>query len=394
MQYRHDERSGTNLSALGYGCMRLPMGVGGVDVDAAEKLILRALDLGVNYFDTAYLYPGSEDALGVIIERNGIRNRMLLATKMPHGKCRSYEDFDKLFQTSLKRLRTDHVDYYLIHNVVAAEQWQRLVDMGIEGWIAKQKASGTIRQMGFSFHGSLSEFRQVMDAYDWDFVQIQYNYINEYYQAGREGLMLAAERGLPVIIMEPLLGGKLANGLPKEARTAMTAAEPERSCAEWALRWLWDQPQVSVVLSGMGRMEQLEDNCRAASEALSGCLSDDERAVIAAAKREFEKSFKIPCTGCNYCMPCPKGINIPACFAAYNEFYSMGWFTGMQHYLISVGAAGQHPHLASDCVQCGACVKKCPQHINIPQEMRAVQKRMEFPGFRTALKIGKKILSK
>lgn len=394
MQYRKDERSGADLSALGYGCMRLPMGVSGVDVNAAEKLILRALELGVNYFDTAYAYPGSEDALGAIMERSGIRERMLLATKLPHGKCRSYDDFGKLFQTSLKRLRTSYVDYYLIHNVVTMEQWQRLVNMGVERWIAEQKASGAIRRIGFSFHGSLDEFRQVLDAYDWDFVQIQYNYVNEHYQAGREGLMLAAERNLPVIIMEPLLGGKLASGLPREARSVMNDAAPNRSYAEWALRWLWDQPQVSVVLSGMGRLEQLEDNCRAASEATPGCLSDEERAVISTAKREFEKSFKVPCTGCNYCMPCPKGVSIPACFAAYNEFYSMGWFTGMQHYLISVGAASEHPHLASDCVQCGACMKKCPQHINIPQELKAVQKRMEFPGFRTALKIGRKILSK
>ena len=376
MQYREDKKSGNRLSCLGFGLMRLP-GAVGVDVDASEKLVLRALDEGVNYFDTAYLYPGSEDALGQIMERNGIRDRMYVATKLPHSRCKSIDDVERFFRTSLKRLRTDYVDYFLIHNVVSADQWQRLCELGIEDWIAAHKADGSIRQIGFSFHGTLPEFQQVMDAYDWDFVQIQYNYVNEHYQAGREGLELAQSRDMPVMIMEPLMGGKLATGLPKQATAALAAVEPSRTPAEWGLRWLWDQPGVSVVLSGMNSMEQLENNLAAADAAHPGCMADAERDAIVQAKAALEKSFKVPCTGCNYCMPCPKGISIPAMFSAYNASFSLGWFTGMYQYATSVGANGTNAHLISDCVKCGACAKKCPQHIDIPAQLENARKRLE-----------------
>ena len=393
MQYRLDKRSGNELSVLGMGCMRFPRSKGSIDMLRSELVILTAIEHGVNYFDTAYLYGGSEEALGKIVERNNLRERIFIASKLPHNKCKSNEDVERFFNTSLQRLRTNYLDYYLLHNVMRVAQWERLAEFGMADWIAQKKADGSIRQMGFSFHGNIAEFRKLLDAYDWDFVQIQYNYANEHYQAGREGLELAAERGLPVIIMEPLLGGRLATGLSKEAAEILTSANPERSHASWGLRWLFDQPEVTVVLSGMNSPEMMLDNCATADETAPGSLTDEEHAAIASACAAFEKSFRVPCTGCNYCMPCPQGISIPSLFAAYNESYSLGWGTGFYHYLISVGAASGNPQLASDCIACGACAKKCPQHIDIPARMVDVRKRLQIPGVKAGIRLARPFLT-
>lgn len=369
------------------GCMRLPRGARGIDIPKTELIILEAVEKGVNYFDTAYAYGGSEEALGEVVERNGLRDRIYIASKLPHGKCKSIDDVERLFSTSLARLRTDYLDYYLIHNVVTASQWSRLVELGIEDWLARKVESGAIRRVGFSFHGGMAEFRALMDAYDWDFVQIQYNYVNERYQAGREGMELAASRGLPVIVMEPLLGGRLAAGLPKGATAALEAEAPGRSPASWGLRWLFDQPEVTVVLSGMNTPEMLDENCATAAATAPGSMTEGERMAIARARAEFERSFRVPCTGCNYCMPCPKGISIPSVFTAYNESYSLGWRTGFFHYMLSVGVTTGEPRLASSCVGCGACVGKCPQHIAVPERMQEVRKRLQPPGLGVALKV-------
>lgn len=391
MQYRDDRRAGTSLSVLGMGCMRLPARLGVIDQQATNALVARAVERGVNYFDTAYLYPGSEEALGEalrVVDANGtaLRDRVFVADKLPHGKVRSLDDAERLFSTSLQRLGTGRIDYYLMHNVVTCAQWERLVALGIEGWVAQKKASGAIGQVGFSFHGTFPEFKKLLDAYDWDFVQIQYNYVNERYQAGRDGLELAAGRGLPVVVMEPLLGGKLAGGLPAGARRIFEQVEPQASPASWGLRWLWDQPEVTVVLSGMNTAAQLDDNCAVAEKTAPGSLTDAERAAVEAVRDEFRRTFRVPCTGCNYCMPCPKGINIPASFAAYNESFSLGWFTGLKHYAMSGGAAGDL-HLAGDCVRCGACARKCPQGIAVPDELQAVCRRLQPPGLKTAAKL-------
>ena len=391
MQYREDKRSGNKLSVLGFGCMRFPNRMGVIDQEATERLIQQAYDRGVNYYDTAYAYPGSEDALGKALKKLGLRDRVHVASKLPHSKCKTIDDVERLFTTSLKRLQTSYLDYYLIHNIVDSVQWTHLVELGVKDWIARKKAEGAIRSIGFSFHGSFEEFKRALDAYDWDFVQIQYNYMNENYQAGRAGLQLAASRGIPVVIMEPLLGGKLATGLPESARKAFELVEPDRHPATWGLRWLWDQPEVTVVLSGMNAPAQMEGNCAAADAATPGCLSLDERAAYEVVREEFGKSYKVPCTGCNYCMPCPKGISIPACFAAYNTSYSIGWMTGMFGYLTSVGANGADVHLVSDCVECGACKKKCPQHIDIPEELKAVRKRLQPNPLGPALKAYSKL---
>ena len=386
MLYRADEKTGQELSILGYGCMRFPRKAsGGVDMELTEQLIARAVELGVNYFDTAYIYPGSEEALGSILEKRGLRDRVLVTSKLPHARVKKPEDATKLFETSLARLRTDHIDYYLIHNLVSFKQWQRLLDMGITEWISAQKAAGRIRRRGFSFHGTLQEFEKIIDSYDWDFCQIQYNYMNEHYQAGVEGLHMAAERGMPVIIMEPLLGGRLANALPRSAVELLKEADATASPASWGLRWLWNQPEVTVVLSGMNSMEQLQDNCAVASEACVGCLDEAGQELIERVRGEVSRSYKVPCTGCAYCMPCPKGINIPATFAAYNESYGFSWFTGAYHYYVSAGlSSGAELHLPSECVGCGHCVKCCPQGIDVPARLVEVRRRLQPPGFKPA----------
>ena len=389
MNYRINPNNGDKLSVLGFGCMRFSRGLNlKIDMDKAEPLILSAIARGVNYFDTAYVYFGSEEALGEILHRNHVREKIFLATKLPYQQCKSYGDFDNLFQTQLERLKTDFFDYYLIHNISEIYAWERLRGLGIERWIEEKKAAGKIRQIGFSFHGPQNNFIDLLDVYPWDFCQIQYNYLNENYQAGRTGLQKANEKGMPVIVMEPLLGGKLAVGLPKKAAQLFRDADNERSPAGWGLRWLWDQSETTVVLSGMNGADQLADNLRSAENAEPGMITEEEAAVYAAVKAVYQETDKVPCTGCNYCMPCPSGVNIPGCFAAYNTTYATGFISGIQQYVTSTGA--NHPdkdHTGRRCVKCGKCEQHCPQHIGIARELESVTRRMEPPGFRTIMKI-------
>ena len=388
MQYRTDPKSGNQLSALGFGCMRFP---GSIDKTAA--LLQSAVERGVNYFDTAYIYGGSELTLGEVFKRYpGMRVKINLATKLPFHMVKTYADFDRLFNTSLERLGTDCIDYYLLHNLTAPADWDGLAALGLERWVAEQKAAGRIRQFGFSYHGSQGDFAALLGRYAWDFTQIQYNYSDENYQAGRAGLQKAAAMGLPVIIMEPLLGGKLATGLPKQAGALFDKAVPGRSHAAWALRWLWDQPEVTVVLSGMNEIAQLDENIQIAESALPGCLEERERAAYPKAVELFRASYKIPCTGCNYCMPCPKGVNIPGCFAAYNASYSMDLFTGFQQYTTTSNISDPVNHSsARNCVQCGVCAKKCPQHIAIPEQLKRVARRLEPAPMRWGARLHRKM---
>lgn len=387
MQYRED-KYGNQLSALGFGCMRFPRGLSGIDFNKSEKLILTAIESGINYFDTAYLYAGSEEILGEILRKNNLRKKVKIATKLPFLKAKSYSDFDALFNTQLKNLKTDYIDYYLIHNIGKVELWQELVELGIEHWLEEKKMKGQIRQIGFSFHGAQGDFLELLEQYPWDFCQIQYNYMNENYQAGRIGLKAAAEKGLPVVIMEPLLGGKLANGVPKKGVEIFRRANPEYSPAAWSLRWLWNQPEVTVVLSGMNTDEQLSDNLRTVSGASVQCLTKEETAAVEEVKGVFQQAYKIPCTGCNYCMPCPKGVNIPGIFASYNGSYANGFVTGMTQYLTSTGAnSPDKNYTAHRCVECGKCESHCPQNIAVMKELKTATKRMEPFWFKPAIRV-------
>lgn len=390
MQYRPD-KYGNPVSILGYGCMRFTSRAGRIDLDKAEKEILAAIKGGVNYFDTAYTYPGSEAALGEILSRNSVRDQVNIATKLPHYLLKKPDSMEKYFQEELRRLKTDHVDYYLMHMLTDIKTWQRLRELGIEEWLREKKASGAIRQVGFSYHGNSDMFCQLLAAYGWDFCQIQYNYLDENSQAGVTGLRKAAEMDLPVVIMEPLRGGRLANSLPKEAVQAFRAAAPERSPAEWAFRWLWNQKEVTCVLSGMNSLDMLSENLRAADSARVGELTEKDFAVYGQAIAAINARMKVGCTGCRYCMPCPHQVDIPGTFAAYNRLYSEGKFAGFREYFMNT-ALRRNATGASMCVQCGHCEAHCPQHIPIREKLKEARRALEGPVYKIGSKVIKAVM--
>lgn len=384
MQYRINPKNGDKLSALGYGCMRFTKKGGFIDQDKAEREMLHALENGVNYFDTAYTYPGNEAAVGKFLAK-GYRDRVYLATKLPQYLAKSYEDFDKFFYEQLKRLQTDHIDYYLLHMLSDFHSWQRLVDLGIKKWIEEKKKSGEIINIGFSYHGGSAGFIAIVDAYDFDFCQIQFNYLDVHGQAGEAGLLHAAKKGLPVIIMEPLRGGRLVWGLPQKAKTFWEEASPKRSAAEWGLRWIWNYPETTVILSGMNSIEQLDENIRIAGEALPGIMTQNELYLYDDARRIIRENTKVPCTGCSYCMPCPAGVDIPTCFNAMNVRMSDGWFNGLREYIMCTSLKTK-PTNASKCIKCGRCEQHCPQGIKIREELDNITHKLEGPAYKIAMK--------
>lgn len=385
MQYRID-KYGNKLSVLGYGCMRFTKTAGVIDMDKAEKELMAAYEMGVNYYDTAYIYGGSEAAIGKIFEKNGIREKINIATKLPHYLMHSMESIEKCFQEELSRLRTDYIDYYLMHMLNDVKTWEKLVDMGILDWIREKKESGAIRQIGFSYHGNSDMFCQVVDAYDWDFCQIQYNYLDEHAQAGRKGLHHAAAKGIPVIIMEPLRGGKLVSNLPDKAKKLFAEYPKKYSPAEWAFRWLWNQPEVTCVLSGMNSMEMLEENVRVASQCQIGEFTTEDHALLAQIVEAINSKMKVGCTGCGYCMPCPMHVDIPGAFAAYNVSAVDGkqeaWYEHLRSTVFRKDATS-----VSNCIGCGKCEQHCPQGIKIRDELKDVQKLLEGPIYQVAKKV-------
>lgn len=375
MQYRKD-RKGNDISVLGYGCMRFTKKGGSIDIDKAEKEVMAAIKAGVNYLDTAYVYPGNEVAVGEILHRNHCREKIYLATKLPHYLIKSIDGVEKMFQEELKRLKTDYIDYYLMHMLTDIPTWEKLKKMGMTDWIEEKLASGQIRNIGFSYHGKSDMFKQLLDAYDWDFCQIQYNYIDENSQAGVEGLKYAHEKGLPVIIMEPLRGGRLVNLLPESAKELFRKDEKHRTPAELALKWLYNQPEVTCVLSGMNSLEMVEQNIKTAENAPAGCMTEDDFALVEQVKTEIEKNVKVGCTGCGYCMPCPKGVDIPGTFRCYNAMYSEGKKSGRKDYL-QCTAFRKDTSSASQCISCGKCETHCPQHLEIRKELKNAARELE-----------------
>ena len=363
MQYRKD-KNGQPLSVLGFGCMRFPRKGSGIDMAETEREIIAAVEAGINYFDTAYIYPGSEAALGEIVEKNALRDRVLIATKLPQYLVGSRAALDRYFREQLSRLRTDHIDYYLMHHLTDVAMWEKLKNVGVLDWIAEKKAEGAIRHIGFSYHGNTENFLKILEDYDWDLCQIQYNYYDELAQAGREGLRAAAAKGVPVVVMEPLRGGKLVNMLPEAAKQRFKESGRDWSPAAWSFRWLWDQPEVTVVLSGMNSMGMLQENCRTASEAVPGGLTEADRETLAAVTRAIREREKVGCTGCRYCMPCPKGVDIPGLFRCYNEMFIESKRQGRFQYAQTVGLT-KTPAFADQCVGCGKCEKHCPQELPI-----------------------------
>ena len=386
MNYRKD-KYGNDISILGYGCMRFSRTAGKIDLEKTEKEIMTAFHHGVNYFDTAYVYGGSEAALGKILKRNHIRKQVYIATKLPHYLIKATDSMDKYFKEQLRRLQTNYVDYYLMHMLTDVQTWERLKSLGILEWLEEKKKNGAIRQVGFSYHGNSDMFCQLVDAYDWDFCQIQYNYMDENSQAGRKGLQYANKKGLPVIIMEPLRGGKLVNRLPKEAEKIFEKYPVKHTPAQWALRWLWNQPEVTCVLSGMNSKKMVQDNIKTASTVSVGEMGPKEEAMLQRVVQAINAKMKVGCTGCAYCMPCPKNVDIPGTFAAYNRCYSEGKRAAFIEYFMCT-AMRKNSSAASNCVECGKCEKHCPQHIKIRKELKNARKQLENPIY----KIGRKIV--
>ncbi|MCL2495883.1 MAG: aldo/keto reductase [Clostridiales bacterium] len=385
MQYRENPKNGDKLSILGFGAMRL-----NADEQTQQKLISYAVENGINYFDTAYIYPGNEAALGRALAK-GYRSRVKIATKMPHYLIKKYADLDKIFNTQLQRLQTDYVDYYLIHTLNDAYIWQRLVELGLLEWIEENKKQGRILNIGFSYHGGREEFINVLDAYDWEFCLIQYNYLDEQRQAGRSGLEYAAAKGVPVMVMEPLRGGLLVDKLPKQARSVWDNAAPRRSPAEWGLRFVWNHPGVSLLLSGMNSLQMLKENIAVANEVRIASLSQRELELFDKVKQVLNSNNTIPCTGCNYCLPCPRGVDIPTCFSCYNDRELVGKISARQGYIMQT-TMKKRSFNASQCVQCGKCEERCPQNISIRKELARVIKALEGFYYRPISFIMKKFM--
>ncbi len=380
MLTRHMAATGDDLSILGFGCMRLPGRTPRIDEPRAMAMVRGAIDRGVNYIDTAVPYHAgqSEPFVGRVLA-DGYRERVKLATKLPPWKVETREDMDRILGEQLEKLRTDHIDYYLVH-ALNAKSWEKMVGLGVTDFLEKALADGRILNAGFSFHGKLDGFRTIVDGYDWRFCQIQYNILDTERQAGTEGLLYAADRGLGIIVMEPLRGGSLARSVPTSVQAIWDAAPTRRTPAEWALRWIWNHPQVHIVLSGMSTEGQVDENIRIAEEARPESLSKEELAVIERARDAYATLERVGCTTCGYCMPCPSGVDIPGCFEALND---LGRFGDRRHarklYAFRMGGVmSPKPTYASLCTDCGKCVKACPQGLSVPEHLREVRRELEW----------------
>ena len=391
MKYRKD-RYGNELSQLGYGCMRFTSKGSKIDYAKAEHEVMHAIEKGVNYFDTAYAYLGNEECLGRILAEKNVRDKVKIATKLPQYLVRSMKGIEKIFSEQLARLRTDHIDYYLMHMFTDISEWERLKSYGIEEWIAARKADGSIRQIGFSYHGDTEKFLQILDSYDWDFCQVQYNYLDETSQAGRLGVEAAEKKGIPVIIMEPLRGGKLVN-LPAKAKRGLSDSGKGYTAAELGLRWLWDQTGVTVVLSGMNSIEMVDENIRIASDAEPGCFDKSDFDLVESVKSIIREKERVGCTGCRYCMPCPSGVDIPSTFHHWNLMYIEGHKNHVRmEYGRNVGLQ-EKPGFASQCVGCGKCEMHCPQHINIREMLKKADKELRPLPWKIGIPLARKVMS-
>lgn len=381
MQYRTMPKNGDALSILGFGCMRLPMTGNEIDEPRAVRQIRDAIERGVNYFDTAWPYHAgqSEPLLGKAL-RDGYRERVRVATKLPSWLIKSRADMDRYLSAQLEKLQTDHIDYYLLHTLDGA-LWKNIEPLGVLDFLDQAKRDGRIVNAGFSYHGQGEDFTRIVDAYPWTFCQIQYNFLDRAYQAGEAGLRHAASKGLGVVVMEPLRGGNIGQSQPPPAIASIWDEAPvRRTPAEWALRWLWDQPEVTVVLSGMNNEAHIAGNIATAETARAHALTPAERALVDRAAQTYLRLMKVGCTGCGYCMPCPAHVAIPLCFEEYNRMHMFEDFEGGKFryaFRLSGDLTDGRTSYASQCVGCGACAKKCPQGIPIPDVLKQVVADME-----------------
>ncbi|MFB3764302.1 MAG: aldo/keto reductase [Methanotrichaceae archaeon] len=374
MLYRKMNNVKPELSILGFGCMRLPVKKDGkIDQKQATEMLRYAIDKGVNYVDTAYPYHNgeSEPFLGSAL-KDGYREKVNLATKLPSWMINSRKEMDKCLKEQLRRLKTDHIDFYLIHGLVKPF-WDKLHQLGVTEFLDDAISDGRIRYAGFSFHDKVEVFKEIVDAYDWTFCQIQYNFMNEEYQAGTVGLKYAADKGLGIVVMEPLLGGMLTKDIP--AITAIWKKAPvQHSLSEWALRWVWNHPEVTVILSGMSTMPQVVQNVSYASTGLPNSLTQEELSLFEDVKAEYKRRVKVPCTGCRYCMPCPSNVSIPECFEMYNTacMFDAPEVAKINYKIALGGMFGGSPGFASQCQECGKCEEVCTQGIPIREKIKKV----------------------
>jgi uncharacterized protein len=370
MEYRTFANTGEKISLLGFGTMRLPIldeDSGRIDEPEAIRMIRHAIDSGVNYMDTAYMYHNgfSEVVLGKAL-KDGYREKVFLADKLPVWYAKKESDLDLIFDKQLKRLDVDYIDFYLVHNL-EQKVWEKVKKLKTLPFLEKMKAQGRIGKIGFSFHDDLDLFKSIVDEYPWEFCQIQLNYMDVNYQAGVEGLKYAGNKGLPVIIMEPLKGGKLTESVPESIQALWDQAPVQRTPAEWALRFIADFPEVLTILSGMSTMEQVEENIRVLSDAKVGSLTEEEHRLIKEAAHEYNRLIMASCTNCRYCLPCPQNISIPDAMDFYNQWHLYHSYTPIKRDFDIVMSAGRRP---SDCIDCKACEERCPQHLPITDILR------------------------
>ena len=374
MLYRSMNRVASDLSILGFGCMRLPVTRDGtIDEKNATVMLRYAIDHGVNYVDTAYPYHNgaSEPFLGRAL-RGGYREKVNLATKLPSWLIKSRADMDCYLDEQLKRLETDHIDFYLVHGLMKPF-WENLKPLGVTDFLDDAIADGRIKHAGFSFHDDLELFKEIVDAYNWTFCQIQYNFMDEQNQAGTEGLRYAADRGLGIVVMEPLRGGMLSKDIPS-VNDIWRKASVQRNLSEWALRWVWNHPEVTVVLSGMSSIEQVEQNVAYTESGVPNSLSQEELSLFREAETEYRKRIKVPCTGCRYCMPCSSNVSIPECFEIYNQgcMFNAPDVASINYNIVLGGMLTGNPGFASQCQECKECEERCPQGIPIREHLKKV----------------------
>jgi predicted aldo/keto reductase-like oxidoreductase len=359
MLYRNVPKNSDKLSILGYGCMRFPTRLGRINERVAERQMMHAFDKGVNYYDTAYPYHNgkSEAFVGKVFKKNTCRDKIKLATKLPHWMARSKSDMDRILDEQLLKLQTDRIDYYLVH-ALNGDNWEIAKTNGVIEFLDTALRQGKILNAGFSFHGLNQEFVPIVDDYDWTFCQIQYNYLDTQNQAGTAGLKYAAANDMAVIIMEPLRGGNLAKNPPPSVKKIWQQSDISQTPAAWALSWIWNHPEVTVVLSGMNDDQHIEENIHLAQRVKPLSMTPSALATVEAAAKEFRRVMKVGCTGCQYCMPCPAGVNIPGCFDAYNSKHAFkGRSAGLMYLFFNGGVTTDKASMASQCVECGECLE-------------------------------------
>lgn len=382
MLHRTNPKNGDKLSILGFGVMRLPTKEdGGIDEDKAIKMVRYAIDNGVNFVDTAWPYHmGESEPFLARALVNGYREKVKLSTKLPTWSVNSSKDMDNFLNNQLEKLNTECIDYYMVHSLNKAS-WERIKELGITEFLDRAKADGRIINAGFSYHGTQEDFAMIVDDYDWDFCLIQYNFLDEKVQAGTDGLKYAASKGLGVFIMEPLRGGNLAGNAPEEVMMIWNEADTKRTTVEWALRWVWNHPEVTCVLSGMTEPEHVEENVKLANEGYPNSLTEKELDLVKQVASKYSEMLKINCTGCGYCMPCTAKVNIPACFDIYNKLHMSHKEFFRLYYFAILGDIfwTNEAHFASQCTNCGICVDSCPQNIPIPEMLEKIVAEFEGP---------------